>query len=121
VSGSGSQSTGSVTVDAPKGTSTATWGSDSLTATGLHGQSRTVPRGSSPCREKHPGACDGVCLRRRGSPNPILHGWMLASCTQHPAQVEEFRTIEMQCFHGSPACRSKAYDDYEILTPGEVP
>jgi hypothetical protein len=46
VSGSGSQSAAAVTVDAPKGTSTATWDTDSVTATGAHGRSRTAPRGS---------------------------------------------------------------------------
>lgn len=46
VSGSGSQSAGSVTVDAPQGTSTATWDTDAVTATGARGQSRTAPRGS---------------------------------------------------------------------------
>jgi len=51
---------------------------------------------------------------------PILHGRMLANCTQHPAQVEEFRTIQVQCCHSCSSYCGAAYDDYEILTPGKV-
>jgi hypothetical protein len=46
---------------------------------------------------------------------------MLADSTQYTAQVDEFRTIEVQCCYSRPACSDAAYDDQEILAPGKVP
>jgi hypothetical protein len=45
---------------------------------------------------------------------------MLADRLQHPTQVEEFRTIEVQRCHGCPSYCGTAYDDYEILAPDKV-
>jgi hypothetical protein len=46
---------------------------------------------------------------------------MLTHCTQHPAQVEEFRPIQVQSYYGCSLYYSKSYDDYEVLAPGKVP
>src|SRR5262245_35673439 len=46
---------------------------------------------------------------------------MYTNSAQCPTQIEEFRTVQVQCLYCRPACGSTPTDDQKILTPCKVP
>jgi hypothetical protein len=49
-----------------------------------------------------------MTIRERSVCKGLVDGWMFADGMQHPAQVEECRTFQMQRCHSRPARRSTA-------------
>jgi hypothetical protein len=54
-----------------------------------------------------------MTLRERSVCKGLVDGWMFADGTQHPAQVEEFRTVQVQRYHSRPSRRSTAQEPHE--------
>jgi hypothetical protein len=46
---------------------------------------------------------------------------MFADCAEYPTQVEQLRTIQVQCRHRCSAGSSAPYDYQEILAPYKMP
>ena len=58
-----------------------------------------------------------MTIRERSVCKGLVDGWMFADGMQHPAQVEEFRSIQVQGCHG---CSSYCSAPYEVLAPDKV-
>ena len=45
---------------------------------------------------------------------------MFIDCPQYPAQIEEFRTVQVECCDSRPSRCGTAYDKHEVFAPYKV-
>ena len=57
-----------------------------------------------------------ITMRERSVCKGLVDGWMFTDGTQHPAQVEGFRTVQVQRCHSRPSRRSTAQTAASVLS-----